>query len=491
MIIVDNSEFMRNGDYIPTRLEAQQDAANLLVGAKTQSHPESTVGVAAGTELLVSPTEDVGKLLGAVHDLQISRKGATFGLSSSTSSSAMSSKKGSKKKDSADVTAAIQVASLALKHRKNKNGAQRIVLFIGSPLDGIDGRALAKAGRQLKKNNVSIDVVAMGELEANEDKLKELVDAANGRSGSEGEERSCHLVTIPAGVLPSDVLASSPIVHGGSGGSAFAASAAAAAAGAGGNFGASAGGDNAFADFGGVDPNMDPELAMALRVSMEEERARQERLAAQAQAEASEETKDAEMSDAGGGAAAAAPSEAAPSAMDLGLSEEEALLQQALAMSMNENEPPPPAAAEEDSKPSAASMETEEEDDDDEAAAMQLALQMSLAQAEEETASAEEKPKAQQQFQDPQFVNQLLGSLPGVDPSDPLIQQALLYRKALRARLKELPAHARLHTRTLVGLRPARTGGAPVSICLACRGAGSMVLWSGLGRLTLDIPRVE
>merc|ERR1711957_658136 len=32
-----------------------------------------------------------------------------------------------------------------------------------------------------------------------------------------------------------------------------------------------------FADFGGVDPNMDPELAMALRVSMEEERARQER----------------------------------------------------------------------------------------------------------------------------------------------------------------------------------------------------------------------
>ena len=402
MIIVDNSEFMRNGDYVPTRLEAQQDAANLLVGAKTQSHPESTVGVAAGTELLVSPTEDVGKLLGAVHDLQISRKGASFGKSGN-------------KKDSADVTAAIQVASLALKHRKNKNGAQRIVLFIGSPLEGIESRALAKAGRQLKKNNVSIDVVAMGELEANEDKLKELVDAANGRTTEEGAERSCHLVTIPAGVLPSDVLASSPIIHGGSGGSAFAASAAAAAA-TGGNFGSPGGGnDNAFADFGGVDPNMDPELAMALRISMEEERARQERLAAQAAPEAAaEETKDDEMADAS--AEAAAPP-AAPSAMDLGLSEEEALLQQALAMSMNENEPP---AAEEDSKP-AASMETEEEDD--EAAAMQLALQMSLAQAEEETAAAKEEPK--QQFQDPQFVNQLLGSLPGVNPNDPAIQSAL------------------------------------------------------------------
>lgn len=35
------------------------------------------------------------------------------------------------------------------------------------------------------------------------------------------------------------------------------------------------GGGGGLDEFGGVDPNMDPELAMALRVSMEEERARQ------------------------------------------------------------------------------------------------------------------------------------------------------------------------------------------------------------------------
>lgn len=29
-----------------------------------------------------------------------------------------------------------------------------------------------------------------------------------------------------------------------------------------------------FAEYGGVDPNLDPELAMALRISLEEERAR-------------------------------------------------------------------------------------------------------------------------------------------------------------------------------------------------------------------------
>ena len=431
MIIVDNSEFMRNGDYIPTRLEAQQDAANLLVGAKTQSHPESTVGVAAGTELLVSPTEDVGKLLNAVHDLQISRSGNCFGVTAASANSG-----GGKKKDSADVTAAIQVASLALKHRRNKNGAQRIVLFIGSPLDGLDGRTLAKAGRQLKKNNVAIDVVAMGELEANEDKLKELVEAANGRASAEdGGERTCNLVTIPAGVLPSDVLASSPIVHGGTGGSAFAASAAAAAAGVGSpaGGGGGGGGDN-FAEFGGVDPNMDPELAMALRVSMEEERARQERLAAQARTEAaSGESKDAEMSDAAAESSSGEAAVAAPSAMDLGLSEEESLLQRALAMSMNENEPTaaaPTATTEDDSKPAAAaaSMETEEDgddDDDDEAAAMQLALQMSLAQAEEDEKTNTKKEDSKQQFQDPKFVNQLLGSLPGVNPNDPAIQSAL------------------------------------------------------------------
>ncbi|MGK3758287.1 MAG: 26S proteasome regulatory subunit N10 [Bacillariaceae sp.] len=430
MILLDNSEFMRNGDYVPTRLEAQQDAANLLVGAKTQSHPESTVGISAGTELLVSPTEDVGKLLNAVHDLQISRTGGGFGPSSSSSSTATTTADKTKKmKSISDITAAIQVASLALKHRKNKNGSQRIVLFVGSPLEEVDGRALAKAGRQLKKNNVSIDIVAMGEIECNEEKLKELVDAANGRAaaaGDEGAERSCHLVTIPAGVLPSDVLASSPIVHGGTGGSAFAASAAAGAV-TGGDFGGSAGGGGGgggdFGDFGGVDPNMDPELAMALRVSMEEERARQERMTAAAAAAAEttsgEESKDAEMQD------AAAPSAASPSAMDLGLSEEEALLQQALAMSMNENEPKE-GGTEDDTKPAAtaaaASMDTEE---DDEAAAMQLALQMSLQQAEEEGEGGLKTEDQKQQFQDPQFVNQLLGSLPGVNPNDPAIQSAL------------------------------------------------------------------
>lgn len=373
MILLDCSQYMRNGDYIPTRFEAQQDAANLLIGAKTQSHSESTVGVSAGTELLVSPTGDVGKILSALHGLNLQSTDAT------------------------DVSAAVQVASLALKHRPNKNGSQRIILFVGTPLHHIESRVLQKAGRQLKKNNVAIDVIALGELEVNEPKLKDLVDAANGnRAESDAEERTCHLVTIPAGVLPSEVLATSPILA--SSGGAFAAAAA-----AGGFDSSGAGGGNGFAEFGGVDPNLDPELAMALRVSMEEERARHERLAAAAQEE-SKNNDDEVIAD---GAAVAAITEEA-------LSEEEEMLKKALAMSMDENEP---KKDDDDSKLPAAvdSMEMDEDDD----AAMQMALAMSMQQD-----AAEGNDGQTQQFQDPSFISGLLGA-GGVDANDPKIQEAL------------------------------------------------------------------
>ena len=167
MILLDNSEYMRNGDYIPTRLEAQHDAANLLVGTKTQSNPESTVGVIAmtgelmggqggitssvGAELLISPTDDMGKILGALHNVPI--RGRSLGSPKNTKAESLGG---------SDIAAAVQVANLALKHRRNKNGAQRVVVFVGSPILG-DAKSLAKCGRQLKKNNVSIDVIAMGQ----------------------------------------------------------------------------------------------------------------------------------------------------------------------------------------------------------------------------------------------------------------------------------------------------------------------------------------
>jgi len=401
MILLDNSQYMRNGDYIPNRLAAQQDAANLLVRHKTSSNPESTVGIIAmnggcftqGVELLVSPTDDIGKLLTALHKIPIRGGGELL--------------------SDVDVPASVQVASLALKHRRNKNGQQRIVIFVASPLTHVEKKALVKAGKALKKNNVAVDVVAMGELEENEEKLTDLVNAANGNS----DEKLSHLVTIPAGTLPSDVLVSSPVIHGGD----------APMGGGGGGAAAPSGGGGAvndFSEYGGVDPNLDPELAMALRISMEEERARQERIAQEQQASNdNEESKDG--GDEPSPAAATTSNEeskqgdndvnmeettqtlGADVSMMNAMGDEDAMLQQALAMSMAEN------------NPSGGESHMEQDDDGDDDADMQMALAMSMPGTEEA------ETQQQEQFQDPQFVNELISSVPGVDPNDPAIRRAL------------------------------------------------------------------
>lgn len=62
MVCVDNSEYTRNGDYAPTRFQAQADAVNLLAGAKTQHHPENTVGVMT----MAGKTPQVGRQQGPV-----------------------------------------------------------------------------------------------------------------------------------------------------------------------------------------------------------------------------------------------------------------------------------------------------------------------------------------------------------------------------------------------------------------------------------------
>lgn len=42
---VDNSDYMRNGDFLPTRLQAQQDAVSLICHSKIRSNPENNVGL--------------------------------------------------------------------------------------------------------------------------------------------------------------------------------------------------------------------------------------------------------------------------------------------------------------------------------------------------------------------------------------------------------------------------------------------------------------
>lgn len=408
MLCLDNSEWMRNGDWTPSRAEAQQDAVNLVCGAKTQQNPENSVGILsmAGEriEVLSTLTTDVGKILSSMHHM------STNGH--------------------CNFSAGVQVAQLALKHRQNKNQRQRIIVFVGSPVNESQ-QALVKLGKKLKKNNVAIDIVNFGEESENTEKLEAFLNTVNsndnrcvffiGHLPISCElplmssfcflleilciNISCsHLITVPPGPhVLSDILVTSPMVAGED--SVGMGAAVAAVPGVTGG-----GGGDGFAEFG-VDPSVDPEFAWALRVSMEEERQRQE-------AEVKKKAEEGGPQPAEGTTESTADS----MAVDADASNEDdeaALLQAALAMSMQQtaDESAPAAAATHD-----AEMKDVEEDDE-----MALALQLSMAQAQTQPVEkTEEKSEdLSQVFQDANFVQSVLTSLPGVDPSDPRIKSVI------------------------------------------------------------------
>jgi len=231
MVVVDNSESSRNGDYTPTRYEAQSDAVSLIFSAITQANPESSVGLMSmggkGPEVLVTLTTDHGKILEGLHRTKTKIRGGSH------------------------LAVGIQIAGLALKHRQNKSQRQRIIVFTCSPIPE-DEKTLVKLAKKMKKNNVSIDFVAFGELD--DDTTKKLTSFNENVKGGDGS----HIAIIPPGPgLLSDQLVTSPILNGD---------------------GAAGGGGGEAAETGsfefGIDPSIDPELALALRMSMEEEKAR-------------------------------------------------------------------------------------------------------------------------------------------------------------------------------------------------------------------------
>jgi len=181
--------------------------------------------------------------------------------------------------------------------------------------------------------------------------------------------------------------------------------------------------------FGGIDPNLDPELALAIKVSMEEERARQEASVKNTEPVApADAQKPAETQQPAGKAHEVEMGEAPE--------DEDMLLEQALAMSMQG--PPttttttPPTQT--PSKPVDTTHKKPADADDDQE--MQMALQMSMMQQQQQQQQQDQKrsqppPTTQTPedinkiMEDPNFVNSVLMSLPGVDPNDERIKNAL------------------------------------------------------------------
>jgi len=308
MLCLDNSDWARDGDYSPSRWEAQLNAANIICGAKVEQNPENSVGILAiagkRIEVLTAPTTDQAKIYAAV------ASGKLGGDS--------------------DVYAAVRVAALALKHRQNKNQKARILLFVCSPVRE-ETEKMTALGKELKKNNVAVDIISFGAIETHTS-LEALQKAANSGDNS-------RFITIPSGpdVIIADVLFNTPIL-----------------------LGEGEVENSVVPRFpGGVNPETDPELAEALRLSMEEFKAQQVR---------EEQAKQGPIP--------------APQGEPMAVEEKPG----------EEATPAPPKPAEGTAQP----MEVET------------------------PANAEENV-----FQDSEFVANLLASLPGVDPNDPSIKEAL------------------------------------------------------------------
>uniref|UniRef100_A0A3B3V8F4 26S proteasome non-ATPase regulatory subunit 4 n=1 Tax=Poecilia latipinna TaxID=48699 RepID=A0A3B3V8F4_9TELE len=336
MVCVDNSEYMRNGDFLPTRLQAQQDAVNIVCHSKTRSNPENNVGLitmANNCEVLTTLTPDTGRILSKLHAVQ-PRGNISF-------------------------CTGIRVAHLALKHRQGKNHKMRIIAFVGSPVEDNE-KELVKMAKRLKKEKVNVDIINFGEEEMNTEKLTAFINTLNGKEGA-----GSHLVTVPPGPSLADALLSSPILAG-EGGAVL-------------GLGAS---DFEF----GVDPSADPELALALRVSMEEQRQRQE-----------DEARRAAV------ASAAEANISSPVADE----SEDALLK----MSVSHADSVAPALPD-------FSRMTEEEQ-------IAYALQMSMQGAGAGSGISIFDEEDYDVMQDPEFLQSVLENLPGVDPNNEAIRNAM------------------------------------------------------------------
>merc|ERR1712223_1463956 len=328
-------------------------------------NPESNFGLLSLSDLdvLVTLTTDTGKVLAKLHAVQ--------------------------PKGQIRLVPGIKIAHLALKHRLGKNHKTRIITFVGSPID-TEEKELIKVAKKLKKEKVSVDVVSFGEVDENAEILKKFVETINGRDGT-----GSHLVTIPPGPHLSDALISSAIIQEDESSNAV----------------VSNGSGGFQLDF---DPNDDPELALALRVSMEENRAR---LAQDEKTEndANELQPNMKSEDSSNALSKSNDQKVENTGLDI-LESEDPELALAIRMSMETSE--------------IENKQTEKgnkENDTTEGAAKEEKMDVDDTPAKTGSKSTDEggEEDYSEVMNDPEFLQSVLESLPGVDPQSEAMRQAM------------------------------------------------------------------
>jgi 26S proteasome regulatory subunit N10 len=108
-----------------------------------------------------------------------------------------------------DFITAMNIATLTLKHRPNKNQKQRIILFVGSLIKH-SKEDLVQLGKKLKKYGVAVDIISFGNVDENKEHLKEFLDTVNNGNNSS-------MVEVPVGFYLIDSLFSSSLMNEGFG----------------------------------------------------------------------------------------------------------------------------------------------------------------------------------------------------------------------------------------------------------------------------------
>ena len=161
ILCIDNSDWTRNGDYVPNRFHAQIAAANFIIENRCETNPENSLGIMtmAGkrVEMISTLTNDESRLLGSMNSIPLNGE--------------------------CDITSALQISILCLKHRINKNQKQRIILFVGSPVKA-KTENLILIVKKLKKYNVAVDIISFGHVEENREALNAFLKEVNNSNNS-------------------------------------------------------------------------------------------------------------------------------------------------------------------------------------------------------------------------------------------------------------------------------------------------------------------
>lgn len=223
-IIIDNSEYSRNGDFQPNRYQQEIDCSDYFVRNLKNSSGNAHTAVIAGageTPYVVLADAETS----AIYHEKLYIKGKL------------------------NILTSVEISLLT--------SPEEIILFHCSPISDVSKQdseyknKLIKLLKKLKKNNITLEVINFGEIDTNTEFWEAIIQEV-------GSDIIKLMNFMPEGgnLLWEQISDYKQRLV----------------------FNNEDGGENPFMEYGGIDPSMDPELAMALRMSLEEEQQRQTRL---------------------------------------------------------------------------------------------------------------------------------------------------------------------------------------------------------------------